>query len=111
MTQGAQVSAQPAPSGIFEASLGPNGAVVRGNKLTIKEAEEYRKKGYNVVVCGPNVQSNRNRAKAIETNANGSAVHHGASPTAGANALHHFQPDPRPPQGHSFYESNGRSAQ
>lgn len=91
--------------------MGQNGAVVRGKKLTIKEAEDHRKKGYNIVVCGSDSKQNRARAKAIETNANGNVVHHAPSATAGANALYHFQPDPRGPQGHAFYESAGRSAQ
>ena len=98
-------------SGLFEAILGPNGAVVRGSKLTQKQAEDNRKRGYNVVVCGPDVKANRTRAEAIERNANGNVVHHAPSPNAGAHALYHFQPNPRGPQGHTFYESNGRSAQ
>jgi hypothetical protein len=48
----AQTIVTPAPRGVFEATLGVNGAVVRGKKLTIKEAEENRKKGYNVVELG-----------------------------------------------------------
>ena len=97
-------------SGVFEASLGVNGAVVRGGRLTMKGAEETRKKGYNVVVCGPDFRSNRTRAEAIERNANGNVVHHAPTGNAGANALYHFQPNPRGPQGHTFYESPGRSA-
>ena len=111
MPKVAKDPAKSTTSGVFEASLGPNGAVVRGTKLTIKDAEERRKKGYNVVVCGLNFQSNRARAEEIEKSANGKVVHHAPSANSGASALYHFQPDPRGPQGHTFYESTGRSAQ
>ena len=53
-------------SGVFEASLAVNGVVVRGKKLTINEAVENRRKGYNVVVCGSDFRSNRDRAEMIE---------------------------------------------
>lgn len=107
MTSTKQVS----PSGVYEASLSPNGAVIRGKKLTMKEAEENRKKGYDVVVCGTDVKSNRQRAEMIEASANGKVRHCGPHPNAGMHALWHFQPDPRGPKGHTFYESPGRSAQ
>jgi len=97
-------------SGIFEAALGVNGAVLRGAKLTMTQAEENRRKGYNVVICGPDYKSNRQRAQSIEQAANGATVHHAPGGTAGANALYHFQPAVRGPQGHTFYESVGRSA-
>lgn len=78
----------------------------------MKEAEDNRKKGYNVVVCGPDPKVNRARAEQIEKNANGNVAHHPPSATAGANALWHYQPDPRGGKtGHTFYESSGRSAQ
>ena len=76
----------------------------------MKEAVDRRKNGYNVVVCGPDPKANRTRAEQIEINANGNVVHHGPSGTAGVNALWHYQPNPRGPQGHTFYESSGRSA-
>lgn len=110
MSTGAKNSVKSVISGIFEATLGVNGAVVRGAKLTNKQAVENQKKGYNVVVCGPDIQLNRSRAEAIERNAHGNVVHHAPSPTAGANALWHFQPSPRGSvTGHTFYESTGRS--
>jgi hypothetical protein len=110
VSESAKPSVKTSASGVFEAHLGVNGAVVRGKKLTTKEAEEYRKKGYNVVVCGTDFRANRARAEAIEKGANGNVVHHGPGVRAGMNALYHFQPDPRGPQGHTFYESIGRSA-
>ena len=87
-----------------------NGAVHRGNKLTLAQAVESRKKGYNVVVTGPDTKANRARAEEIETSANGSVIHHPPHVNAGANALYHFQPQAGSPQGHTFYESIGRSA-
>lgn len=112
MSKTTQNQPESIPSGIFEASLGPNGDVVRVKKLTLKEAVELRKNGYNVVVCGPDFKMNRTRAEMIETSALGMAVHHAPSATAGAHALYHFQPNPRgQKKGHTFYESPGRSSQ
>lgn len=109
MAKAAKASVKAATSGVFEASLGVNGAVVRGNKLKVTEAIEHRTKGYNVVVCGSNSGA---RAQAIEKSAYGNVVNHGPNPNAGAHALWHYQPDPRgTTQGHTFYESPGRSAQ
>lgn len=102
MANGGKTSTSTIPSGVFEASFGANGAVIRGKKLTIQEAEQNRKKGYNVVVCGPNVQSNYDRAKAIETNANGNVIHHAPH---GQDALYHFQANSRSVKGHTFYET------
>ena len=95
MPNATQAQSEASISGVFEASLAPNGAVMRGKKLTMKEAEEHRKKGYNVVVCGSDGKANRARAEQIERNANGNVAHHAPSATAGANALWHYQPDPR----------------
>ena len=87
-----------------------NGSVLRGKKLKLKEAQDLRKKGYDIVVCGPDFTSNRVRAEMIERNANGNVVLHAPHPNAGANALYHFQPDPRGPRGHTFFESVERIA-
>lgn len=110
MPQDSASSTKTAPLGMYEAILGPDGAVTRGEKLSMRMAVEHRKKGYNVVVCGPDPSSNRVRAEEIEKRANGNVVHHGPSATAGRDALWHYQPNPRGPKGHTFYETVGRSA-
>jgi hypothetical protein len=61
-------------------------------------------------VCGPDLKQNRSLAYTIERNANGSAKRCPPHPNAGPNALPHYQPDPRPPAGHAFYETPNRKA-
>lgn len=97
--------------GVYEASVGPNGTVLRGRLISSKEAIELRKKGFDVVVCGPDPKANRAKAQTIEMSANNRIIHHGAHANSGQAALNHYQPDPRPPEGHTFYESYSRSAQ
>jgi hypothetical protein len=100
----------PPPPEIYEASLGTNGSVVRGQALTQAEAEARRRAGQDVVVCGPNLSANRALAGRIERNANGSAKRCPPHLNAGRLALPHYQPDPRPPAGHTFYETPNRKA-
>jgi hypothetical protein len=95
---------------IHEAVLGADGAVKKGPKITQVQAEALRKTGKDVVVCGPDLSTNRDLAKTIESNANGSYKRCPPHPTAGSHALPHYQPDPRPPDGHTFYETPNRKA-
>ncbi len=95
---------------IYEASLGRDGAVKKGNKITQAQAVALRRIGKDVVVCGPDLAANRDLAKAIEGNANGRWKRCPPHPNAGAHALPHYQPDPRPPDGHTFYETPNRKA-
>ena len=95
---------------IFEANLGPGGSVIRGAAITQAQAEARRAGGGDVVVCGPSLSANRSAARAIEYNANGSAKRCPPHPNAGPDALPHYQPDPRPPDGHTFYETEHRKA-
>ncbi len=83
----------------YEATLGANGSVVRGQAVTQVQAEARRQAGQDVVVCGPNLSANRSLAGAIERNANGSAKRCPPHVNAGPLALPHYQPDPRPPGG------------
>jgi hypothetical protein len=69
-----------------------------------------RKNGEDIVVCGLDKIANRNLAKLIEQTANSRYQRHDPHVNAGPNALPHFQPDPRPPAGHSFYETLNRKA-
>lgn len=91
-----------APPQIYEASLGPGGAVIKGPVLTQQQAVARRRTGQNVVVCGPNLAANRSLAYAIESTANGQVKRCPPHASAGTLALPHFQPDPRPPAGHTF---------
>jgi hypothetical protein len=93
------------PPQIYEATLGGNGAVVKGPAITQAQAETRRQGGQEVVVCGLNLAANRRLAGLIERNANGNAKRCPPHANAGAHALPHYQPDPRPPDGHTFYET------
>lgn len=100
----------PAAPTIHEATPGSDGSVVRGPAITQTEAELRRQRGEDVVVCGDDLSANRALARMIEVNANGRAQRHPPHANAGPLALPHFQPDPRPPDGHSFYETPHRKA-
>jgi hypothetical protein len=100
----------PAPTGpptIHEAGLasGPSGVVVKGLEITRDEAIQRRAAGEDVVVCGGDVGANRRLAREIES-AVGPAKREDPHRGAGPNALPHFQPVNRPPQGHTFYETD-----
>jgi hypothetical protein len=95
---------------VFEASLGGGGSVVKGLAITQVQAEVRRKAGQDVVVCGVDLAANRRLARTIETNANINVKLCPPHPSSGPGALPHFQPDPRPPTGHTFYETPNRNA-
>src|SRR5438105_1353253 len=97
-----------APPQIFEASLGAQGAVIKGKALNQNQAVVNRKAGLDVVVCGPNLSANRQLAGLIERTANGKSKRCPPHENAGPLALPHHQPDPRPPDGHTFYETPNR---
>ena len=106
-----KLAARPSPPDeprIHEASLGALGSVVRGKQITLAEAQALRASGQDVVVCGTDLAANRSVARTIELNATGSAKRCPPHPNAGPLALPHFQPDPRPPDGHTFYETPHR---
>jgi hypothetical protein len=93
---------------IHEASLGPDGVVVKGREITQTQAEALRQRGEDIVVCGASLSANRKLAGEIEKNANGAYKRCGPHPKAGDKALPHYQPDPRGPSGHTFYETQNR---
>jgi hypothetical protein len=95
---------------IHEAACGVNGSVVKGLAITQAQAQARRTAGKDVVVCGASLAANRNLAKQIEQNANGSFVLHPFHVNAGPQALPHCQPSSRPPAGHTFYETPNRKA-
>src|SRR5437868_14696445 len=103
-------AALPSPPVIHEATLLAGGAVRKGKVITQAQAETLRRTGQNVVVCGPHHGGNMNLARDIEHNANGSYKRCGPHAWASQNGLPHYQPDPRPPAGHTFYETANRHA-
>ena len=102
--------AGPTSPRIYEATLGPRGTVVRGRQIDQSLAETRRASGLDVVVCGPDLALNRALARQIEVNANGTAKRCPPHASAGKKALPHYQPDPRGPAGHTFYETPNRHA-
>src|SRR5688500_18248174 len=98
----------PLPPQIYEATLGTGGRVIKGAQITQDQAETLRKSGQDVVVCGPNLAMNRALAKPIEQNANGSWKPCPPHRNLGPYVLPHCQPDPRTPEGHTFYETPSR---
>ncbi|MGD9713073.1 MAG: hypothetical protein AB7V46_13520 [Thermomicrobiales bacterium] len=95
---------------IHEATRLGGGAVRKGSQITQADAEKRRQNGLDVVVCGPTLGPNSALAQQIEANANGRWKRCFPHQSAGPNALPHYQPDPRPPEGHTFYETPNRKA-
>ena len=107
--------APPQPPGpeIYEATCATDGsdAVDRGAQLTRAQAEARRAAEEDIVVCGPDPIANDLLARDIElavTRPGGHCIHHG--PHMGPMSLPHWQQDPPPPEGHSFYETPVRKA-
>ena len=61
-------------------------------------------------MCGDDLAANRRLAGEIERNATGGVKRCPPHDSAGEHALPHYQPDPRPPDGHTFYETPHRKA-
>src|SRR5215510_9148200 len=85
--------AEPAP--------GPSGAVLRGLEIDLAEAVARRQAGLDVVVCGSDVDANRELAKAVESGV-GPWLREDPHLAAGPHALPHFHQQSREPTGHSF---------
>jgi hypothetical protein len=102
---------QPAavPPKVHEATLaaGPSGVVQKGAEIDLATAIARRKAGLDVVVCGEDRKANKAIARQIEA-AVGPYQEEAPHRKAGPHALPHFQPHPRPPDGHSFYETENR---
>jgi hypothetical protein len=83
--------------------------VIRGVEIDLPTAVARRQAGEDVVVCGEDVKENGQLAKAIES-AVGPCRRSEPHRKAGPHALPHYQPDPRPPEGHTFYETARRKS-
>jgi hypothetical protein len=95
---------------ICKATLADHGDVFKGASITEAQAVAERAAGRDVVVCGDDLNVNRALAQKIEHTANGRYKRCPPHASAGPSALPHFQPDPRPPDGHTFYETTNRKA-
>ena len=100
----------PTPT-IHEAELasGPSGAVESGAEISFDAAVARRRGGADVVVCGEDGKANGRLAYQIESTV-GPCRRNDPHLRAGPHALPHYQPDPRPPEGHTFYETTRRRA-
>jgi hypothetical protein len=92
------------PARVYKATQGNLGRVHRGVEITPVEAVAERGAGRDIVVCGDDLAANRALARAIEAQV-GPYKPEPPHKYLGPFALPHFQPDPRPPAGHSFYET------
>jgi hypothetical protein len=99
-----------APPRIYKALFGTGGDIIRGQEITEVEAIAERKAGFDVVVCGLRMMDNRDLAEKIERAANGKCKPCPPHVAMGPGAMYHFQPDPRPPDGHCFYETSKRKS-
>lgn len=100
------------PPSIHEATCATDGSggVHRGRSLTRAEAIAHRRSGGDVIVCGDDTPANDKEARAIES-AVGPCIHDPPHlMAAGPRALPHWQQNPPPPAGHTFYETHVRKA-
>ena len=96
-----------------DAPAGESGRVYKYIQIERDAAIVRRKAGLDIVVCGDDTDSNRQLAKEIEESAVGAGNYRRHEPhplSAGPHALPHYQPNVRPPEGHSFYETARRKA-
>ena len=96
---------------VHEATLasGSSGGVYKGREIAFDAAVNRRKTGEDVVVCGDDLGANRRLARRIEETV-GPAVREPPHREAGPQALPHYQQEKRPPEGHTFYETDKRKA-
>ena len=97
---------------IHEAFLesGSSGAVICGQELELSQAVARRQGGQDVVVCGPSTKANRGLACRIESAVGPCERQEPHVDLAGPLALPHFQQTERSAKGHSFYETENRTA-
>jgi hypothetical protein len=79
--------------------------------LISTEAIRRRQRGEDIVMCGPDPFENDKLAGEIEraaTPVGGRCIYHG--PHGGPLSLPHWQQETKPPEGHSFHETNVRQA-
>ena len=94
---------------IFKAKRGSLGRVIRGEEISEAQAIAERQANRDIVVCDGSGKDNRSLAGRIESTV-GPCKREDPHRRAGPYALPHFQQDPPPPQGHSFYETDHKKA-
>jgi hypothetical protein len=92
---------------IHEAELasGPTGAVEFGSQIGKLDALQRRRRGFDIVVRGPNAAANRKLAEKIESSIGPAIADPPQTSLAGPLALPHFHQVSQNPGGHSFYET------
>ena len=96
---------------IHKANRRDNGSIAKaGGPIDESEAVDCRKVGIDVVVCGDDHDKNKWKARDIEAAANSPYKRCGMHRKVHNLGLPHYQPDPRPPEGHTFYETDSRKA-
>jgi hypothetical protein len=103
---------QPPSATIHEAERepGPSGAVLRGAELDLAAAVARRQTGADVVVCGPDTDTNRRLAYRVEAGVGPPTRPQAPHKNAGPLALPHFHQQSGVPDGHTFYETDKRKA-
>jgi hypothetical protein len=91
-----------------EREPGLSGAVLRGPEIALAAAVARRQAGTDVVVCGPDIDANRRLAYQVEAAVGPPSKPQWPHLRAGPKALPHFQQRQRPPDGHTFYETDKR---
>ncbi len=101
-----------APTTIHEAEResGVSGAVLWVREIDLDAAIARRKIGGDVVVRGGDTDANRRLARNIETAVGPPTKLQWPHRRAGPLALPHFQQQTPPPEGHTFYETDKRTA-
>jgi hypothetical protein len=107
---GQSEAAPPPVVTIHEAELEPglSGAVLRGTELDLAAAVARRRARNDVVVCGPNTDTNRRLASQVEAAVGPVSKPQWPHKRAGPKALPHFHQRTRSPDGHTFYETDKR---
>lgn len=103
---------EPTPVGVYAAERqpGPDGAVERGEvPISDDEAVLLLQNGHDIVVCGDDRRTNRNKARELMDRAFND--HLEEAPHNGVMALPHFHPPGHDPEGiHAFYDAPPRHA-
>jgi hypothetical protein len=95
---------------ICKATRGSMGRVIRGAEISEAEAVLEYAAGQDVVVCGTDKDANSAVAQRIASAVGRWTRQFPHARTVGPFALPHYQPDPRPPDSHAFYETDKRKA-
>jgi len=91
-----------------ERESGPSGAILRGAELDLAAAVARRQAGEDVVICGPDLDANRQLAYRVESGVGPASKPQAPHKIAGPLTLPHFHQRNRSPDGHTFYETDKR---